>query len=75
MAKNRKKATSVSRRRIRCCKQQPEFYRSIEGKDIPKGVTDVIVTDGFTGNVILKLSEGLVSFILSYIKATVTSAG
>ena len=49
------------------------FLGSIEGKDIPKGVADVIVTDGFTGNVILKLSEGLISFFLKYIKATVTS--
>jgi glycerol-3-phosphate acyltransferase PlsX len=49
------------------------FIGSVEGKDIPKGVTDVIVTDGFTGNVIIKLSEGLISFLLSYIKATVTS--
>jgi phosphate acyltransferase len=49
------------------------FIGSIEGKDVPKGVTDVIVTDGFTGNVMLKLSEGLVSFLLKYIKTTLTS--
>jgi phosphate acyltransferase len=48
------------------------FIGGIEGKDIPKGVADVIVTDGFTGNVILKLSEGLISFFFKYIKATVT---
>jgi len=49
------------------------FIGGIEGKDIPKGVADVIVTDGFTGNVILKLSEGLISFFFKSIKATVTS--
>lgn len=48
------------------------FIGSVEGKDIPKGVTDVIVTDGFTGNVIIKLSEGLVSFLFKYIKDTLT---
>lgn len=36
-----------------------EFIGNIEGRDIPAGVADVIVTDGFTGNVILKLTEGL----------------
>ncbi|NLY36404.1 MAG: phosphate acyltransferase PlsX [Tissierellia bacterium] len=35
------------------------FVGSIEGRDIPKGDIDVIVTDGFTGNVILKLGEGM----------------
>ena len=35
------------------------FVGSLEGRDIPSGKVDIIVTDGFTGNVILKLSEGL----------------
>jgi glycerol-3-phosphate acyltransferase PlsX len=48
------------------------FVGSVEGKDIPKGVTDVIVTDGFTGNVILKLTEGLVSFLAKTMKETLT---
>lgn len=34
------------------------FIGNVEGKDIPRGVADVIVTDGFTGNVVLKASEG-----------------
>ena len=48
------------------------FAGSVEGKDIPKGNVDVIVTDGFTGNVILKLSEGLISFLVKYLTATLT---
>ncbi|MBU0493352.1 MAG: phosphate acyltransferase PlsX [Chloroflexi bacterium] len=36
------------------------FVGNAEGKDVPKGFADVIVTDGFTGNVVIKLSEGLV---------------
>ncbi len=35
------------------------FIGNAEGKDIPAGMADVYVTDGFTGNVIIKLSEGL----------------
>jgi glycerol-3-phosphate acyltransferase PlsX len=49
------------------------FIGNIEGKDIPRGVTDVIVTDGFTGNVILKLTEGLVSFLTKTLKESLTS--
>ncbi|MCS7060361.1 MAG: phosphate acyltransferase PlsX [Anaerolineae bacterium] len=39
------------------------FIGNAEGKDIPAGLADVYVTDGFTGNVIIKLSEGLGSMI------------
>ena len=35
------------------------FVGNIEAHDIPKGVADVVVTDGFTGNVVVKLTEGL----------------
>ncbi|MBC7223582.1 MAG: phosphate acyltransferase PlsX [Anaerolineae bacterium] len=35
------------------------FVGNVEGKDIAPGMADVVVTDGFTGNVIIKLSEGL----------------
>ena len=31
----------------------------VEGQELPKGKADVVVTDGFTGNVVIKLSEGL----------------
>ncbi len=44
------------------------FVGNAEGKDIPAGIADVIVTDGFTGNVIIKLSEGVASFLLGSIK-------
>ena len=36
-----------------------DFIGNIEGLDLPKGDADVIVTDGFTGNVVLKLLEGM----------------
>lgn len=44
------------------------FVGNIEGKDIPAGMADVVVTDGFTGNVIIKLSEGVAKFMLDMIK-------
>jgi glycerol-3-phosphate acyltransferase PlsX len=43
------------------------FIGNLEGKDITRGKADVIVTDGFTGNVIVKLSEGLLSFLAHYL--------
>jgi len=43
------------------------FVGNLEGKDITRDKADVIVTDGFTGNVIVKLSEGLLSFLAKYL--------
>jgi glycerol-3-phosphate acyltransferase PlsX len=40
------------------------FIGNVEGKDIGKGVANVVVADGLTGNVILKLTEGVISFAL-----------
>lgn len=40
------------------------FIGNIEGRDIPFAKSDVIVTDGFTGNVVLKLTEGFGSFMI-----------
>ena len=44
------------------------FYGNLEAREIPAGAVDVIVCDGFTGNVILKLSEGLVRTFSSFLK-------
>ncbi len=49
------------------------FIRNIEGKDIFTGKADVIVCDGFTGNIALKVSEGLAEAILKMLKKEVTS--
>jgi glycerol-3-phosphate acyltransferase PlsX len=40
------------------------FVGNIEGRDITKGVCDVIVTDGFVGNVVLKVCEGVFEFMM-----------
>jgi len=49
------------------------FVGNAEGKDVPWGLADVVVTDGFTGNVIIKLSEGVSKFLLDVLKAEITS--
>jgi len=43
------------------------FIGNVEGKDIPAGMADVVVTDGFTGNVIIKLAEGAAALMLGII--------
>ena len=50
------------------------FVGNIEARDIPKGTADVIVTEAFTGNVILKLYEGVGSVMLSEIKKGLMSS-
>lgn len=44
------------------------FIGNVEGKDLYKGLADVIVCDGFTGNVALKVSEGTAEILLSLLK-------
>jgi phosphate acyltransferase len=44
------------------------FYGNVEGNDIFKGTTDIVVCDGFVGNVALKTSEGLASMIVGFLK-------
>lgn len=50
------------------------FYGNIEGDDIAKGTVDVIVCDGQTGNIVLKLAEGLSSEIFSRIRIAMSSS-
>ena len=50
------------------------FIGSIEARDIPFGAADVIVTEAFVGNVILKLYEGEAMFLLSEIKKGLMSS-
>jgi glycerol-3-phosphate acyltransferase PlsX len=44
------------------------FHGNVEGNDIFKGTTDIVVCDGFVGNVMLKSSEGLASMLGEFIK-------
>lgn len=44
------------------------FYGNVEGNDIFKGTADIVVCDGFVGNVALKASEGLAGMIVDFLK-------
>jgi glycerol-3-phosphate acyltransferase PlsX len=47
----------------------PGFVGHVEGRDIPTGSVDVVVTDGFTGNVALKLMEGVARELFAQMRA------
>jgi glycerol-3-phosphate acyltransferase PlsX len=49
------------------------FVGNVEGKDIGRSTANVVVTDGLTGNVIVKLTEGVVSFLVRLIKREFTA--
>lgn len=49
------------------------FIGNVEGKDIPKGLADVVVTDGFSGNVAIKVAEGVSEAVVALIRRAVTS--
>lgn len=51
------------------------FYGNVEGRDIPKGTVDVVVCDGFVGNVVLKFGEGMATFLIRLVKDTIKDSG
>ena len=51
-----------------------KFYGFVEGDDIGAGVVDVIVTDGFTGNIALKMAEGTAHMLTRFLKEALTSS-
>lgn len=51
------------------------FYGNVEGKDLFNGEVDVAVTDGFTGNIVLKSSEALAKLIIGKIKEGIINGG
>ena len=57
------KGNELIREAHRLMKGLPRFIGNVEGRDVYGGEADVIVCDGFTGNVALKISEGLVDTI------------
>lgn len=59
---------------IRASSIKNNFYGYIEGDDIMRGTVDVVVMDGFTGNVVLKAGEGVMHLALQYIKEAFKSS-
>lgn len=51
------------------------FCGNAEGRDVPKGNFDVVICDGFVGNVVLKFAEGLAKTIMRLIKDAVKNGG
>ncbi|MFC1566627.1 phosphate acyltransferase PlsX [bacterium] len=63
------KGNELSLEAFELLKQTPlNFVGNIEGRDIPQGLVDVVVCDGFVGNVVLKLAEGLALTVLGLLK-------
>ncbi|MDD6218044.1 MAG: phosphate acyltransferase PlsX [Selenomonadaceae bacterium] len=51
------------------------FIGNVEGRDIPKGTADVVVCDGFVGNIVLKFAEGLANTLFGMIKSAIKETG
>ena len=64
------KGTDLHREAYALLRDCPDinFIGNVESKDIPRGVCDVLVTDGFTGNIALKLTEGMAKFMFGMLK-------
>jgi len=50
------------------------FHGNVEGRDLLRGTVDVIVTDGFTGNVVLKTAEGEARELFSWVRQALSSS-
>jgi glycerol-3-phosphate acyltransferase PlsX len=50
-----------------------DFHGFVEGDDISKGTVDVIVTDGFTGNIALKTAEGTARLVAGFLREALTA--
>jgi len=63
------KGNDVVKRTAELLKASPlNYFGNVEGDDLYKGTTDVVVCDGFVGNVALKVSEGLVVMLYDFLK-------
>lgn len=68
------KGTSLYIQTHAALKEMPlNFVGNVEGRDIPAGTVDVIVADGFTGNIILKLTEGVAISLVGGLKDSIMS--
>ncbi|MEE8347452.1 MAG: phosphate acyltransferase PlsX [Dehalococcoidia bacterium] len=54
-------------------KSDLNFIGNVEGRDVPTDIADVIVTDGFTGNVVVKTMEGMADFIMKQLRTAIKS--
>jgi glycerol-3-phosphate acyltransferase PlsX len=62
------KGNEVSKEAFKLCEKLPNFVGNVEGNDIFNGTTDVVICDGFIGNIVLKTAEGVADTIGKIIK-------
>ena len=73
-ARSRRRGTSSRSRRTSCSPRATSTSRgNAEGRDLLAGAADVVVTDGFTGNVALKLLEGTIRTLLDALREEITA--
>lgn len=70
-----KKGNNLTKEAFKLLKddQYLNFIGNIEGREVPEGKADVVVCDGFAGNVVLKLYEGLAGTLMGMIKESIMS--
>ncbi len=71
------KGTDVVKEAYKLLKERlgDSFYGNVEGRDINTGVVDVVVTDGFTGNVAMKTMEGVGKLVSAALKRSIKESG
>ena len=62
------KGNALTKEAFKLMKDVPGFKGNVEGSDIFNGSVDVVVCDGYTGNIVLKASEGVVSTVFTLMK-------
>ena len=70
------KGTTITKETHRLLRDEPQinFYGNVEGRDLFTGVVDVVVCDGFVGNIVLKFTEGLSEGLFKTIAAELDDA-
>jgi phosphate acyltransferase len=70
-----KKGTDLTKQSFELLKTAPiNFIGNVEARDLLEGVADVVVTDGFTGNMVLKTIEGTALSVFKMLKGALTSS-
>lgn len=69
------KGNKVTKKTFNLLKNSPvNFIGNVESRDILEGVADIVVTDGFSGNITLKALEGTALHVMTLLKRTLTSS-
>ena len=70
-----KKGNALTKEAFKLLKEDQylNFIGNVEGREVPEGKADVVVCDGFAGNVVLKLYEGLAGTLMGMIKESIMS--